>query len=73
MVLCEGFSEQADAGSPVVLGRSLGVDDDVIWEGVGVGGRNGRDVILVAVYDGDDLVCRLLERLSHGTADFDDI
>jgi len=66
-------SKQADARSPVTLSRRFRVDDDVVWEWIGVGGRDGRDVVLIAVHDADNLMSGFLKRLSHRTADFDNI
>lgn len=62
--------EQANARPPVVFGR-LGVDDNLIRKGVGVGGGNGRNVVLVSVDDGDDLVRRFFEGFGHGAADLE--
>ena len=45
----------------------------MIWEWVGVGRRDWRDVIFVAINDVDDLVRGFLEGFRHGTADLDDI
>jgi hypothetical protein len=64
--------EQADAGPPVVLSR-LGVDDNLVRKGVGIGGGNRRNVVLVSVYDGDDFVRRFFERFGHGAADFEHV
>jgi hypothetical protein len=66
-------SKQADAWSPVVFGCGLGVDDDVVREGVCVSGCDGGDVVFVAVDDANDLMRGLLQRLGHGTADLDDV
>ena len=57
----EGFSEKADAWSPVALGRSLGIDGDVVRERICVGCRDWGDVIFVAINDVDDLVRSFLE------------
>jgi hypothetical protein len=51
----------------------LRVHDDLVGEGVRVGGGNGRDVIFVSVDDGDDFERCFLEGLFHGTADLDNI
>lgn len=72
-VATSGISKQANAGSPVVFGGGLGVDDDVVREGVCVGGGDGGDVVFVAVHDADDLMRGLLQRLGHGAADLDDV
>jgi hypothetical protein len=69
----EGFSEKADAWSPIALSRSLGVDSNVVRERVGVRRGDRGDVIFVAINDVDDLVRSFLERLGHCTADFNDI
>jgi hypothetical protein len=69
-----GVSEQADTRSPgVVLRDSFRVDDNLVGEGVGVGGGDGRNVVFVSVYDSDDLMRRFLEGLGHGTANFEHI
>lgn len=65
--------EQADAWPPIVLIWCLGIDNDLVREGVRISGGDGRDMVLVTVYDGDDLVCRLFKRFSHGPAYFQDI
>ena len=62
--------EQADARPPVVFSR-LGVHDNLIRKGVGIGGGNGRNVVLVSVDDGNDLVRRFFERFGHGAANFE--
>jgi hypothetical protein len=67
------LSEKADAWPPVVLGDGFRIDDDLVREGVGIGGGDGWDVVFVSVYDGDDLMRRLLEGLGHGPANFEDI
>ena len=64
--------EQADARPPVVFSR-LGVDDNLIRKGVGVGGGDGRNVVLVSVDNGDDLVRRFFEGFGHGAADFEHV
>ena len=69
----ESFSEETDAWSPVALSRSLRVNSDVVRERVGVRRRDRGDVIFVAINDVDDLVRSFLERLSHGSADLDNI
>lgn len=45
------------------------VDGDVVWERVGLGGRDGRDVVLEAVDGGDDLHDGCEEGRLHGLAD----
>lgn len=65
--------EKTDAWSPVSLGGGFGVHDDVVGERVGVGGCDGRDVVLVAVHNPNNLVSGFLEGLGHGAANFDDI
>lgn len=72
-MLQTGVSKQADAWSPVVFGCGLGVDDDVVREGVCVSGCDGGNVVFVAVHDANDLMRGLLQRLGHGTADLDDV
>lgn len=72
-VLLKGVSEQANTWPPVSFGGRLRVNDDVVREWVGVGGCDRGDVVFVTVHDANDLVCGLLERLGHGTADFDDV
>lgn len=52
--------EQTHARPPFVVGNGLGVHDDLIRKGVRVGSGDGRDVVFVAVHDGDDLVCGFL-------------
>ena len=64
--------EQSDARPPVVFSR-LGVDDNLIRKGVGVGGGDGRNVVLVSVDNGDDLVRRFFEGFGHGAADFEHV
>ena len=65
--------EEADAGPPVVFGGGLWVHDDLVGEGIGVGGGDGGNVVLVAVHNGDDLVGGLFDRLGHGAADLENI
>jgi len=64
-------SEKADAWPPVVLVDRLWVDDDLVREGVGVGGCDGWDVVFFSVHNGDDLMRCLFQRLGHGTADLE--
>jgi hypothetical protein len=68
-----GISEKTNTRSPVVLVDSFRVDDDLVRKGIGVGGGDGWDVVFVSIYDSDDLMRRLLERLGHGTTDFQDV
>lgn len=69
----EENSEYADTWSPVALSCSFWVHSDVIRERVGVRRRDWGNVIFVAINDINDLVRGFLERLGHGTADFDDV
>jgi hypothetical protein len=55
------FLEKADAWSPVVLCDSLRVHYYLVGERVRVGRGNGRDVVFVAVHNGDDFVRSFLE------------
>jgi hypothetical protein len=52
--------EETDARPPVVLGHGLGVDDDLVGKRIRVGGGDGRNVVFVAVHNGNDLVCGFL-------------
>ena len=63
-----GNLKEADAWPPVIVDR-LGVDDNLVGKGVGIGGSNGRDVVFLSVDDGDDLMRSLFQRLGHGAAD----
>lgn len=65
--------EEADAWSPVVFNHGFGIDDDLVGERIGVGGGDWRDVVFVAVYNGDDLVRGLFDGLAHGAADLYDV
>lgn len=64
--------EEADAGPPVVFSR-LWVDDNLVGEGVGIGSGDGRNVVFVAVDDGDDLVRGFFQRLCHCATDLEDV
>lgn len=65
--------EEPYARPPVVLGGRFGVDDDLVREGVGVGGGDGWNVVFVAVDDGDDLVGGLFHGLAHSATDLENI
>ena len=72
-VRLECVSENAHSRAPGLVGRSFGVDDDLVGKWVRVGSGDGRDVVLVTVDDADDFVCSLLEGFCHGAANFEDI
>lgn len=51
--------EKTDAWPPVILRYGFGIDDNLIGEWVRVGGGNWRDVVFVAVHNGNDFMCSL--------------
>lgn len=65
-------SENAHARAPhVLIGGDFWVDEDLVGEGVGVGGGDGRDMVFVAVDYGDDFVRGFLEGFGHGAANLE--
>lgn len=67
-------SENAHPRPPYVLvGRGLGVHDNLVGEWVRVGGGDGWDVVFVAVDDGYDFVGGFLEGFGHCATDLQDV
>lgn len=65
--------EEADARPPVILGHGLGINNDLVGKRVRVGGGDGRNVVFVAVHDGNDLMRGFLQGLSHGASNLQNI
>lgn len=66
-------SEKTDTWPPVVLARGFWIDDDLVGERICVGGSDGRNVVFIAVYNGDDFVGGFFKGFGHGTSDFEHI
>lgn len=59
--------EDPHSRAPAVVAR---IDDDLVGEGIGFAGGDGRDVVFFAVDGGDDLHGGFEEHGFHGFVDF---